>query len=107
MSEEIVQISFQIISCSGTAKSMYIEAIQKVKEKEYEIANELIQEAEEIFVEAHKTHAKLVQSEAQGITTEVSLLLIHAEDQMAACETIKLLAQETMEVYKLLHRYIG
>ena len=29
---EMEQICFQIISCSGTAKSMYVEAIQKAKQ---------------------------------------------------------------------------
>ena len=31
---EMEQICFQIISCSGTAKSMYVEAIQKLMQND-------------------------------------------------------------------------
>lgn len=104
MSDEIVETSFQIIACSGTAKSLYIEAIQTAKSKDFEKVESLFNEADEVFVSAHKVHASLVQKEAQGIATEVSLLLVHAEDQMASCETIKLLAQEIIALYKLIEK---
>ena len=35
MNEEFEMICFQIISNSGAAKSNYVEAIQKAKEKDY------------------------------------------------------------------------
>lgn len=99
MSEEMEQICFQIISCSGSAKSLYVEAIQKAKEKKLEDAKALMNEAEEVFVQAHHVHAKMIQSEANGKMTDFSLLLMHAEDQMASCETVKILAQELIELY--------
>ena len=97
---EMEQICFQIISCSGTAKSMYVEAIQKAKANDYVGAKQLMEEAENIFVDAHHVHATLIQKEASGEKTEFSLLLMHAEDQMASCETVKLLAQELIEFYQ-------
>ena len=42
---EMEQICFQIISCSGTAKSMYVEAIQKAKANDYVGAKQLMEEA--------------------------------------------------------------
>lgn len=99
MTEEMEQICFQIISCSGTAKSMYVEAIQKAKEKNLDDAKAMMNEAEEIFVQAHHVHAKMIQNEASGKKTDFSLLLMHAEDQMASCETVKLLTQELIELY--------
>ena len=45
---EMEQICFQIISCSGTAKSMYVEAIQKAKANDYVGAKQLMEEAEYI-----------------------------------------------------------
>ncbi len=102
MNEELEMICFQIISNSGAAKSNYVEAIQKAKEKDYEAAKELIDGAEELFVGAHKVHADLIQKEAQGKNTPFSLLLMHAEDQMASCEMAKLLAEEIIGLYKKL-----
>ena len=63
---EMEQICFQIISCSGTAKSMYVEAIQKAKANDYVGAKQLMEEAENIFVDAHHVHATLIQKEASG-----------------------------------------
>lgn len=100
MNEEFEMICFQIISNSGAAKSNYVEAIQKAKEKDYETAKELMEGAEEFFVGAHKVHADLIQREAQGQKTEFSLLFMHAEDQMASCEMAKLLAEEIIELYQ-------
>lgn len=79
MNEEFEMICFQIISNSGAAKSNYVEAIQKAKEKDYAAAKELMEGAEEFFVGAHKVHADLIQKEAQGQKTEFSLLFMHAE----------------------------
>lgn len=100
MTEEMEQVCFQIISCSGTAKSMYVEAIQKAKSKDFDGAKSLMDEAEEVFVGAHHVHAELIQKEASGTKTEFSLLLMHAEDQMASCETVKILAQELISLYQ-------
>ena len=93
-------ICFQIISNSGSAKSCYVEAISKAKAKDYDGASKLFEEAETYFVEAHKVHTELIQKEAQGNDTEFSLLLMHAEDQMASCEMAKLLAEEIIDLYK-------
>ena len=40
--ENLEMISFQIISCVGTAKSSYIEAARKAQEYEFDKAEELI-----------------------------------------------------------------
>lgn len=100
MVENLEQICFQIISNSGMAKSNFIEAIQKAKENEFEVANQLIEEADNYFVEAHKIHAGLIQKEAAGEKCEFSLLFMHAEDQMASAELAKVLAQEIIELYQ-------
>jgi PTS system cellobiose-specific IIA component len=98
--EGLEQTCFQIISFSGTAKSMYIEAIQYAKSGDFEKADQSMKDAEEIFVSAHKVHMDLISKEAGGEKQDVSLLLIHAEDQMATCESMKILAQEIIDLYK-------
>ena len=93
-------ICFQIIAGSGNAKSCYVEAMQKAKKGDFESAEKLIHDAEEAFIEVHKVHAKLIQEEAAGKKTEFSLLLMHAEDQMASTEMAKLLCEEIIALYK-------
>jgi PTS system cellobiose-specific IIA component len=98
--EEMELISFQIISTVGTAKSMYMEAIQAAKAGDFKKANQLIVDGTEIFLEGHKAHAGLIQKEANGENVQFSLLLMHAEDQLMTTEMFKLVAVEFIELYQ-------
>ena len=93
-------IIFKIISAVGTARSMYIEAIQLAKTGDFEGAENLISEGEKAFVEGHHAHVELIQKEANGEKTDVSLILIHAEDQLMSAEGFKIIAEELIDVYK-------
>ena len=93
--------AFQIISAVGTARSSYIEAIQKAKTGDFDGAEKLIKEGDEMFVEGHNAHAGLLQQEAEGGPgSTLSLLILHAEDQLMSAEGFKTIALEFIEVYK-------
>ena len=98
--DEMELISFQIISAVGTAKSMYVEAIQAAKKGDFEEADRLIEEGAEVFVQGHHAHGSLIQQEASGTKVSFSLLLMHAEDQLMTTETFKIVAQEFIELYR-------
>ena len=98
--EGIELISFQIISAVGTARSMYIEAIQLAKDGKISEAEAMMEEGQKVFVEGHHAHASLIQKEAAGEKTEFALLLMHAEDQLMSAEAFGILAQEFIDVYK-------
>ena len=91
---------FQIISNVGGARSLYIEAIQEAKSGNYESAIQKVKEGKELFVLAHQNHAKIIQKEANGEMVNLSLLLIHAEDQLMSAEAFGILAEEFIDVYK-------
>lgn len=93
-------IAFKIISAVGSARSMYIEAIQLAKEAKFNEAEAMVEEGEQLFIEGHHAHAELIQSEANGEAPTINLLLIHAEDQLMSTEAFKILANEFIEVYK-------
>lgn len=97
---EIEFICFKIISCVGSARSSYIEAIRKAKEGEIEKARELISEGENVFNEGHNFHNKLIQNEAAGQKNEFSLLLMHAEDMLMSAETFRITAEEFIDIYE-------
>lgn len=115
---DIETICFQIISFVGAAKSDYIEAMHQAKAGNYEQAEALIAQGDEAFAEGHKVHLELLQSEAQsvvehakdkaGVGADVArgagtpLLLVHAEDQLASAETVKVMALEITSLYKKL-----
>lgn len=100
ISEDFALTCVQMISNSGSAKSCYIEALQKAKAKEYEEAQKLMQEGDDFFAQAHEVHGTLLQKEASGEKVEFALILMHAEDQMASTELAKVLARELIELYQ-------
>lgn len=102
--ENLEMICFQLITAAGAAKSNYIEAVQKAKKGLYEEAEELIKEGDEMMKEGHHPHADLIQKEASGEDLHMGLILTHAEDQMMSAETIKIMAEEIIELYKLVNK---
>lgn len=98
--EDLELVSFQIISSVGAARSMYIEAIGEAKKGHFEEADRLIEEGAQIFLEGHKAHSSLIQKEASGEHVNVTLLLMHAEDQLMTTDSFKIVAQEFVDVYR-------
>lgn len=93
--------AFQIISAVGSARSSYIEAIQKAKQGDFDGAEQLVKEGDEMFIEGHHAHAGLLQKETdEGQGSVVSLLILHAEDQLMSAEGFKIIALELIDVYK-------
>ncbi|MTI95881.1 MAG: PTS lactose/cellobiose transporter subunit IIA [Firmicutes bacterium] len=98
--EGLELICFEMISFNGSARSSYVEAITAAKNSDFARAEELMAEGNESFEQGHKAHAKLIQREAAGESTEIKLLLIHAEDLMMSAETLRIMAEEMIELYK-------
>ena len=100
MDEKLELICLEIITNTGSAKSCYIEAIQKAKAGEPREAGTLMEEGDQYYMQAHKVHGSLIQQEAAGDKVEFSLILMHAEDQMASTEMAKVMAREFIELYE-------
>lgn len=100
MVEGLEMICFQIISNVGTARSNYIEAIHKAKERDFEGAEECVNAGQQEFLKGHDAHFELLQKEAKGIPVGGSLILIHAEDQLMSAEAFKIIAEEMIASYR-------
>lgn len=108
MKEELIGKVFEMISTAGIARSKYIEAISAAKTGEFDRVTQLIKEGSDCFVQAHHVHAELLAADAANIEesgeqSNVSLILVHAEDQMMAAETFRLIAEEFIDVHKKLN----
>lgn len=97
-------ICFEMIASFGSASAMFMEAIQYAKAGQYQEAQEAIEEGEKAFIEGHSAHAGLIQAFANNEKIEVTLLLMHAEDQMMNVEMLKIVALELMDVYQVLQK---
>ncbi|MGL4522920.1 MAG: PTS lactose/cellobiose transporter subunit IIA [Bacilli bacterium] len=95
------QTIMSLILFSGNARSMAMEAIRLAKGGEFEEAESLLQQASEEIGNAHSAQTSLIQSEARGEKTEISMLLIHAQDHLMTAMTLKDLAIEIVNLYKV------
>lgn len=102
ISEEMVTTCFGIVAAVGAAKSSYINAVNLAKEGDFDGAEKAIAEGDVAYREGHEHHMTILQNDAANQDTEFSLILMHAEDQMMAAETFRVMAEDFIEVYKRL-----
>ncbi|MGG7059387.1 PTS lactose/cellobiose transporter subunit IIA [Clostridium nigeriense] len=93
-------ISFQLISNVGEARSALFEAMRAAREECFEEADKLVAEAEDSLIKAHESHSSLIMQEASGDKVQISLLLMHAEDQLMTTELLKGMAKEVILTHK-------
>lgn len=100
MEIDLEAMSLEIITNVGTARSMYVEAVQAAKEGDFEKAHSLLAEGETVFVEGHKAHSDLVNADVGVKDLGFMFLVMHAEDQLMSAETLKIIADEFVELYE-------
>ncbi|MCT4777371.1 MULTISPECIES: PTS lactose/cellobiose transporter subunit IIA [Exiguobacterium] len=98
------QLSFMIILHAGNARSSAFEAIAAAKRGEVETAEAKMKEADAAFLEAHKMQTELLQEEARGTASDMSVLLVHAQDHLMTAMTVKELAIEMIDMITRLNR---
>lgn len=98
--DELVRTSFQIIAAVGGARSCYVEAVDAAKKGDFDKADELMKKGDESFLAGHDAHTGLIQKEAGGDPVNMTLMITHAEDQLMAAETFKIVATELIDVYR-------
>ncbi len=100
-------IILNLITNSGEAKSLAMEAIAFSKVKQFEQAYDALEKATKCLGLAHKSQTALIQAEAGGQQTELSMLLIHAQDHLMNAMTTKDLATEMVALYELVFNKLG
>lgn len=96
----IDQIAFQLILHSGNARSDVMEAMHLAREGKIEEAKQKVDAAKLELTEAHRTQTSLIQAEASGTKTEVSILMVHAQDHLMTSITVKELAEEIIFLHE-------
>ncbi|MBU3136523.1 PTS lactose/cellobiose transporter subunit IIA [Clostridium gasigenes] len=93
------EIIMNLIMHSGEARSYAMEAMELAKTGNIKEAKELIQKSAEELGEAHHSQTSLIQNEAGGNKTELSLLLVHAQDHLMTTMTLKDVANEIIDIH--------
>lgn len=81
MNDEMVKVAMQIILHAGNARTLISDAMKHAV-NDCNKATDLLQEAHEELLIAHKTQTNMIQKEAEGEKFENSLLFNHAQDTL-------------------------
>ncbi|MFD2443833.1 PTS lactose/cellobiose transporter subunit IIA [Bacillus sp. CGMCC 1.16607] len=99
--ENLETIIFQIILHGGNGKSSAMEAIQAAKKGDFTLATDKLKESSAALNEAHHIQTSLIQGEVRGEKTEISLLMVHAQDHLMNAITMRDLAAEIVDLYTI------
>ena len=95
---DLEEMALEIITNVGTARSMYVEAVEAAKAGNFEEAHNLVAEGEKIFVNGHHAHADLVNDKIGVEELQYMFLVMHAEDQLMSAETLKIVCDELIDM---------
>ncbi|MBB6282287.1 MULTISPECIES: PTS lactose/cellobiose transporter subunit IIA [Geobacillus] len=94
------QTIFQLILHGGNGRSYAMEAIAAAKQGEFAEARRMLERAGAELQAAHELQTSLLQQEAGGQSTVVTLLMVHAQDHLMTAMAVKELAFEFIELYE-------
>lgn len=98
---ELDSVAFELILYAGNGRSYAMEAIQEAKKGNFDEAEDMLKKATEELGKAHEFQTKLIQQEADGKSNPVNILLIHAQDHLMTAMTVRDLATEIVELYRV------
>lgn len=85
---------FKIIMHSGDARSHTMEALKNVRKGNFEKAEQLLKDADDQLLQAHKIQTSLLHQEANGRKVDLSIIFVHAQDHLMTAMLAKDLATE-------------
>lgn len=104
MGEQQIGRIMEMISLAGLSRAKYLEAVREVRKKKFDRAQKLMEEGEECFGQAHEIHSEFLESGNMELlecgSSDLNLILVHAEDQMMCAETFRVLSAELIEMYR-------
>ncbi len=90
-----------VIAEAGDCKSYAMEAIYHAKEGRFKEAYECLEKAGDALVNAHEVQTEMIRAEMTGEQkTEITLLMVHAQDHLMGAVTTKELAGELVSLYE-------
>ena len=97
---EYQEVVFGLIVNAGNARSKAMNSIRLAKKGKIEEAKENLKLSEEDLNLAHEIQTKLIQGEAAGEKTELSLLMVHAQDHLMTTILLKDIINNLVDMYR-------
>ncbi|MDQ0155813.1 PTS lactose/cellobiose transporter subunit IIA [Robertmurraya andreesenii] len=100
--EELALISMNVILHAGNARDFVYQAVDKASNGDFDQADELMNQANEEIITAHKAQTETLQKEAEGFDFPFSPLFGHAQDTLMTVKAEMNVMREIIKLYKRL-----
>lgn len=104
MDNNMEMLIMNLIVDAGSARSYAMNAIGLAREGKLDEARKALAQSGEEMGRAHRTQTDLIQNEAKGNKTDMSLFMVHAQDHIMNAMVVKDMASEFIELYDKLQR---
>lgn len=74
---DIEMVIMKLVVSSGNARSTAIEALRAARDENFEYADKLMNEADQMILQSHEVQTEMIQNELNGEKVEVGLLMVH------------------------------
>ncbi|MET3558504.1 PTS system cellobiose-specific IIA component [Streptococcus rupicaprae] len=98
--EDVQVVAFEIILNSGNARTIVHEAFAAMREGNYDLAAEKLEESNKELLLAHQAQTKLLHEYAGGTEIKIEIIMVHAQDHLMTTMTLREVALEMLELYK-------
>jgi cellobiose PTS system EIIA component len=97
---DVLETAMGLITGAGDSQSYSMEAIMHAKNGDFIKAHECIEKAKEAMVSTHDVQTDLIRGEMMGEKSEVTLLMVHAQDHLTTAMLLRNMATEIVELYE-------
>lgn len=97
---DVLETAMGLIAGAGDSQSFSMEAIMHAKEGDFDKAHACMEKAKEAMVSTHDVQTELIRGEMMGERSEVTLLMVHAQDHLTFAMLLRNMASEFVELYE-------
>lgn len=97
---DVIQECMNMIANGGEAKSLAMQAISQARVGKFKEAEESLKLSDKALIKSHQAHTTLLFHDAEHQDLKVSILMVHAADHLSSAETVRILAEDMIELYR-------
>lgn len=97
---ELELTMIEIVALSGDARTKLLGAVKEAKAGNFDRVQALVDEAQGLLNDAHKSQTDLLTAEARGEVTTPSVLLVHAQDHLMTTMLLRDVIEALTDIYR-------
>ena len=98
--DDMAMIAMEIVAYAGDARTKYLQAMDAISEKNFDKANALIKEGDDLILSAHNQQTELITKEAASEEVEISFLTVHAQNHLMTAMLLSDMCKRFIKMFK-------